>query len=525
MVLTRSIRRKLAVGLALLSLMMFTLSVSSIAGVTSYRRMVKDLELSIAKAPRRADLLAAIGTLLKPLAKEFPRPGKPDRMRHEAAAQQRRELDAALSQVRITVADFRRRLQQLPDYQNRRAQEEMLHRNLFKEIDDRLSYIAACGPALEDLDSHDATSRDLLGMTAELWDSVQHTPDPSVELIERLDQAERDYRMYLNLVVGTGLAALAIFFGLSLAAYRWVFCPIRELHQGARRVAHGDFDYRIPVTGQDEISELADAFNRMTERFHAVAADLDQQVQERSRQLVQSERLAGVGFLAAGVAHEINNPLAAIAMAAESLEFRLHEILPEADNDDAELVREYLGMMQTEAQRCRSITERLLDFARGNDSERNLYDVTAIVNEVIGMTKHVGRFRDRSILVNRTSPCYAYVNGPEIKQVILNLVANGLEASGTGGEVRVNIDELADKVDITVQDDGSGMTPDVIQHIFEPFYTTKDAGKGTGLGLSISHRIVCDHGGTLEASSHGPGRGSTFRLRLPTSAPTQKQAA
>lgn len=182
-------------------------------------------------------------------------------------------------------------------------------------------------------------------------------------------------------------------------------------------------------------------------------------------------------------------------------------------------------MMQTEAQRCRSITERLLDFARGNDTERNLYDVTAIVQEVIGMAKHLGRFRDREIVVNRTSPCYAYVNGPEIKQVILNLVANGLEATGSGGEVRVNITELAEKVDITVQDDGSGMTPDVIQHIFEPFYTTKDAGKGTGLGLSISHRIVCDHGGTLEASSEGPGHGSTFRLRLPSSAPAQKQAA
>jgi signal transduction histidine kinase len=290
-------------------------------------------------------------------------------------------------------------------------------------------------------------------------------------------------------------------------------------------VANGkDFNFRVQSNTHDELAELADAFNQMTARFQQVTADLDQQVQQRSRQLVQSERLAGVGFLAAGVAHEINNPLSAIVGAADSLEWRLSEHLDAFPPDDVRIVREYLQMMQTEAQRCRKITEKLLSFARGSESERNLYDVTAIVQEVVGMTHNIGRFRERQIVIDRLSPCYAWVNGPEIKQVVLNLVANALESTQAGGRVTVGIRDLPEQVEIAVTDNGIGMTPDVLQHIFEPFFTKKEAGKGTGLGLSISHRIVQDHGGSLEASSPGLNQGSTFRLRLPRQA-TETRAA
>jgi signal transduction histidine kinase len=182
-------------------------------------------------------------------------------------------------------------------------------------------------------------------------------------------------------------------------------------------------------------------------------------------------------------------------------------------------------MIQTESQRCRQITEKLLDFARGREGERNLYDITAIVREVVAMTRHLGKFRDRTIEVNRESPCYAWVNGPEIKQVVLNLVANALESTDGGGRLQVQIDERPDQVELTFTDNGSGMTPEVIEHLFEPFFTTKEVGKGTGLGLSISQRIVRDHDGSLEAESDGPGRGSTFRLRLPATAPAAEMAA
>jgi signal transduction histidine kinase len=263
----------------------------------------------------------------------------------------------------------------------------------------------------------------------------------------------------------------------------------------------------------------------MTERFQAVRNDLDRQVKDRVQQLIRSERLAGVGFLAAGVAHEINNPLSAIAMAAESLEYRLQEWLPADQSEASAEVREYLQMMQTEAQRCRQITEKLLDFARGQTGERNLYDVTAIVREVVAMTRHLGRFQNRTIEINRDSPCYAWVNGPEIKQVILNLVANALDSTADDGRLEIAIHERPDQIEVAFRDNGCGMTAETISHLFEPFFTTKEVGKGTGLGLSISQRIVRDHAGCLEAESDGPGRGSTFRLRLPSHAAAQQQAA
>src|SRR5205085_6941282 len=130
--------------------------------------------------------------------------------------------------------------------------------------------------------------------------------------------------------------------------YRWMFNPIRSLHQAAGRVAQGDFDHRIEVHSGDELQDLGDAFNDMTSRLQEMYRDLAHQVNERSRQLVRSERLASVGFLAAGVAHEINNPLASIAFCSEALESRLADALPQV-TADGEVITKYLKMIQQEA--------------------------------------------------------------------------------------------------------------------------------------------------------------------------------
>src|SRR5690606_20407371 len=121
-------------------------------------------------------------------------------------------------------------------------------------------------------------------------------------------------------------------------------------------------------------------------------------------------------------------------------------------------------------------------------------------------------YQDRHLTVDRTVPLHAWVNAAEIKQVILNLVANALDATASGGYVDICLREFPEEVEIIVQDDGCGMTPEQQKKIFEPFFTTKDVGKGTGLGLSITHRIVSDHGGTLEVESAGEGQGSRFCL-------------
>src|SRR5207244_3596557 len=136
-------------------------------------------------------------------------------------------------------------------------------------------------------------------------------------------------------------------------------------------ISHGDFDHRIEVHSGDEMEDLAAAFNDMTGRLREMYRDLARQVNDRSRQLVRSERLAGVGFLAAGVAHEINNPLASIAFCSESLERRLADLLavqrPGMANEEREVITKYLKMIQQEAFRCKEITQRLLEFSRGGE--------------------------------------------------------------------------------------------------------------------------------------------------------------
>ncbi len=306
--------------------------------------------------------------------------------------------------------------------------------------------------------------------------------------------------------------------------YIWVFSPLRKLHQGALRVAQGDFNYRLQFTRQDEMKELADAFNSMTSRFQEIRGDLDRQVRERIKQLIRSERLAGIGFLAAGVAHEINNPLSAIAMAAESLAERESE-LTSSDPTETEIARQYLKMIDREAGRCQRITRKLLDFARGNGDTSAYHDLTTIVNDVLGVLRHMSRYSDRTVRFTSTAPCVLEINGPEIQQVVMNLVSNGLEAMDAGGVMTIEITEQADQVTLSVIDDGCGMTAEVIENLFEPFFTQRRDGRGTGLGLSISHRIVADHGGTIDVESPGPGRGSTFRVKLPRRAAQREAAA
>ncbi|MFV0443204.1 MAG: sensor histidine kinase [Planctomycetaceae bacterium] len=524
MLALHTIRRKMLLWTSVLALLLAGLAMASNSGLRSYKETVEDLELSISTAPRSSDLATAVIRLIKPCLLEVPQATGPQR--DKAAQFQQREVRAALQEARNRVETFQAQLHNLTNLTDGGTVATLAYRALFSRLNEGLANMegeAAC--LAKPGQSCEVHLQFILREASELMTTIDSAPDPALELSNRLSKAKREYSWRLTVVRTTTVLTVVLFVGLVFYARRWIFIPLRSIHQGALRVANGkDFTFRLQCHTEDELAELAEAFNQMTARFQEVTADLDQQVQQRSRQLVQSERLAGVGFLAAGVAHEINNPLSAIVGAADSLEWRLSEQLDKFPADDARVIREYLQMMQSEAQRCRKITEKLLNFARGTDSERNLYDITAIIQEVVGMTQHVGRFRDRQIVVERNTPCYAWINGPEIKQVVLNLIANALEATGDNGRVTIGIREYPEQVEIAITDNGQGMSPEVLQHIFEPFYTRKEAGKGTGLGLSISHRIVQDHGGTLEASSPGSNQGSTFRLRLPGSAAQQRAA-
>jgi signal transduction histidine kinase len=295
------------------------------------------------------------------------------------------------------------------------------------------------------------------------------------------------------------------------------------LIKGSRFVAAGDFGYRIKINTHDEMAELAGAMNDMTDRFQAIRDDLDRQVQVRTKQVVRSEQLASVGYLAAGVAHEINNPLASIAMCAESLEGRLAEIAP-AEDEKSAVVGRYLRMIQTEAFRCKEITEKLLDFSRLGDVQHQTTDLRELVQGVIDMVRHLGKYHEKQILFAPGEPILAPVNAQEIKQVVLNLITNALDSVDPGGTLHVELHRTAGSAEMVFTDNGCGMTGEVLEHLFEPFFTRKRGGQGTGLGLSIVYRIVADHGGQIDASSAGPGRGSQFRVVLPL-VETQKESS
>src|ERR1019366_956799 len=197
------------------------------------------------------------------------------------------------------------------------------------------------------------------------------------ELSTLILQTRREARKSIVLVISTGVLAVLLMIGLLRFFYRWVAQPIRDLELGVSRVARGDFQYRIDIKSGDEIEDLARSFNEMTDKLRAMYENLAQQVNERSRQLVRSERLAGVGFLAAGVAHEINNPLASIAFCSEALESRLAELLLKVSlsSQDRETIAKYLKMIQEEAFRCKEITQKLLAFSRGGELKRDETDL------------------------------------------------------------------------------------------------------------------------------------------------------
>jgi signal transduction histidine kinase len=304
-----------------------------------------------------------------------------------------------------------------------------------------------------------------------------------------------------------------------------VFHPLDLLVAGSRRVAQGEFEHRIELDTHDEMAELADAMNDMTKRFCETRDDLDRQVKQRTREALQSEKLASVGFLAAGVAHEINNPLASIAWCAESLESRVHDLLLEDDDDDGEqdeemkqeveVLRKYLRRIQDEAFRCKGITDGLLDYSRMGDVEKQETDLGDLVQGVIDMVRHLGRNREKHVVFVCDEPVSAPVNPQEIKQVVLNLVTNALDSLDPGGKVTIDLQRSGEFAELLVTDNGCGMSEDVLRHIFEPFFTRRRDGQGTGLGLSITYRIISEHGGTIEAASDGPGHGSQFRVTIP----------
>ena len=171
--------------------------------------------------------------------------------------------------------------------------------------------------------------------------------------------------------------------------------------------------------------------------------------------------------------------------------------------------------MIQESFRCKNITEKLLDFSRCNDIKRERIDLAGLIQGVVEMIRHIGKYTGKTIVFYPREAVMAHVDSQEIKQVVLNLIVNALESMEANGTLRIDARYNQGMAEMVFADTGCGMSPEVLENIFEPFFTRRRDGKGTGLGLSITHRIVNQHNGEIMASSPGENQGSTFTVRLP----------
>jgi two-component system, NtrC family, sensor kinase len=512
------IRRKLLLGLGLLVLVVSILSTAGLVATYAYRNLVNSLSWRVSELPLAAELSRHVSGLRITIGElrgsrlntylDSRRDPATIQLVREQFCSQLDEVDRTLTRYRDQLANED---QADPGISNHEREQETLQR-----IETQLKRIRT---ANSDEDwMLDNVKIGWLDVEIEKLQSLaSELPSYLHKKLAGLSKEVRGENAALTVSewVATG-SAMLIFLLFMQLSYRWVFRPLKTLIAGSRLVAAGAFDYRIRLDTDDEMAELAGAMNDMTTRFQEIRDDLDHQVQVRTKQAVRSEQLASVGFLAAGVAHEINNPLASIAMCAESLESRLGDVLDKNDPQQA-VVSNYLRMIQAEAFRCKGITEKLLDFSRMGPGKRESTELGELIRSVVEMLGHLGKYQRKHVHFAPAEPVHAQVNPQELKQVVLNLLTNALDSLDDGGTVRVELIARDNRAQLTVTDNGCGMTPETLEHIFEPFFTRRRDGQGIGLGLSITYRIIADLGGDIEATSAGLGQGSTFRVRLPLS--------
>jgi len=298
-------------------------------------------------------------------------------------------------------------------------------------------------------------------------------------------------RVAIIALVCIGLAAV-----IAVPIARWITRPVADLVDATGRLAQGDMSVRVPAHGKGELAQLADAFNRMVE-----------QLQDTQARLLHKEKLASMGQLAAGVAHEINNPLGTIQLFSSAL----LTSLPEADSR-----REDLLTIQRETDRCKVIVSSLLNFARQQEVLAEETDLSALLDRAVEAVAHQAAFAGVKIERRYADGLPSIQADPsQLQQVFVNLMNNAADAMGGRGAITLATRAVdATSVEVSVSDTGCGIPEEDLGHLFTPFYTTKAPGKGTGLGLSIVYGIVKMHRGQISATSR-VGEGTTFRVTLP----------
>jgi two-component system NtrC family sensor kinase len=337
-----------------------------------------------------------------------------------------------------------------------------------------------------------------------------------------LDVAQFRQGLALTGYVFIFFIVISILIGIIL--YKLVTKPINELAMGMKRVSEGDLDYRVSIMSKDEIGMLCDAFNSMTsdlkktkEKLEQWSKRLEEEVAKKTEEirktqegLLQTEKLASLGRMAAGVAHEINNPLTGIVTFAHLLKRKFPEGSPEAED---------LNIIIEQADRCASIIKNLLTFARTAPSEKNLVNINDILSRTIHLVKNQEKFFNIKLDINMDeSMLITHGNASQFQQIFLNMLLNAADAMNERGTITVATRRKKEDnkafIEIEFTDTGCGIKDEDMPKLFEPFFTTKPVDKGTGLGLSVSYGIIKNLGGNIKVKSK-VGEGTSFFITLP----------
>jgi two-component system NtrC family sensor kinase len=314
--------------------------------------------------------------------------------------------------------------------------------------------------------------------------------------------------------------------------------PIEDLHHGTEIIGEGNLDFKVGTQTKDEIGQLSRAFDQMTEKLKRSTVSLDklnleisqrkkveeqlnvayEQLKTAQDQLVQSAKMASVGLLAGGVAHEINNPLTGVLNNVQLIKM-LAEQKKEFSIDE---FKELLNLIEESAQRCSKITRSLLGFSRASKGVLQNCALNEMIEKVIVLIEH--ELSLENIVIQKSlAPSLPLVKGdPQLlQQVILDIITNAKwaiqkKADKEGGTITIGTEHQSGSnyMSLSISDTGIGIPNKNMERIFEPFFTTKQVGEGTGLGLSIVYSIIKDHSGTITVESQ-EGKGATFKITLP----------
>lgn len=307
------------------------------------------------------------------------------------------------------------------------------------------------------------------------------------------------WRRYLTFSVITALVPNLL---LVLLIVRTFSRPLQRITLAAVQVTNGAYGTTVEEDSNDEIGLLAESFNQMSLKM---AADIEQ-LQKLNEQLVRTEKLAAVGTLAAGVAHEVNNPLASISSLVQMLQTQ-----PDLDANTQETLR----LVQSQVTRITQVTRDMLNFARVRPAARIEVDVNSILAASLRLANFDRNFQKLHLTtkLSENTP-KILLDSDQIQQVFLNLLLNARDAMPEGGEIQIETKFVKDEVVVEIADTGAGISPENLSQIFDPFFTTKPAGKGTGLGLAVCYGIITAHGGRIEVISNNE-KGTKFIVGLP----------